>query len=372
MPRDFSYSGKKVEYGVLLPINIIESTGKRASTCYEDRYPLPMEKNGRKKWPIQCADPTRKLAGARDQTAHLAAYTKSMHAGPRERGCDVDSASHDVVVNKDKYARTSPNLSVSFPSDFFWITQAYIVIVNTFAMSDQEILFFDLPSRPPNKCWSLNPWKTRFVLNYKGIPYKTEWVEYPDIKPKFEGHLPPRDLYTIPTVVLPDGKWVTDSKEIARVLEEKYPEKPLHLDSPYIARLDTPTTGLFRAIAPVFIPGVPFNILNEASIPYFRRTREANIKTTLEKFQEGGGEKAWKAAQPHIEKIDALLKENTEGPFFEGKTVGFVDFQWGGILIFLQRLGDNAFEELLKHSSDPDLHLKFLEALKPWSERDDH
>lgn len=30
------------------------------------------------------------------------------------------------------------------------------------------------------------PRKTRLLLNYKGLDYKTEWVEYPDIKPRLE------------------------------------------------------------------------------------------------------------------------------------------------------------------------------------------
>lgn len=33
----------------------------------------------------------------------------------------------------------------------------------------------------------LNPWKTRFLLNYKNLNYKTEWTEYPDLRKKLEG-----------------------------------------------------------------------------------------------------------------------------------------------------------------------------------------
>ena len=34
--------------------------------------------------------------------------------------------------------------------------------------------------------WSLTRSKARMVLNFKGIPYTTEWVEYPDLAPKFK------------------------------------------------------------------------------------------------------------------------------------------------------------------------------------------
>ncbi|KAI2469524.1 putative glutathione S-transferase [Annulohypoxylon bovei var. microspora] len=239
-------------------------------------------------------------------------------------------------------------------------------------MSNQEIILFDLPSKPPNKAWSPNPWKTRFVLNYKGLPYKTEWVEYPDIKPKFQDHLPKADAYTIPTVVLPDGTWVTESLEIAKVLEKKHPEPSLHLDSPYIAKIFEQLTNMRNPIGPVFIPGVLFNLLNEASQDYFRTTREEAVGKTMEEYAKEGGASAWETAAPCVQKVTALLKENSEGPFFEGKTIGFADFIWGGWLLFMQRISDEAWAGALKASGEPEVHLKLLEALKPWSERDDH
>ncbi|KAH7153819.1 hypothetical protein DER46DRAFT_611994 [Fusarium sp. MPI-SDFR-AT-0072] len=49
-------------------------------------------------------------------------------------------------------------------------------------MSENEITFFDIPSRSPQVCWSMNTWRTRLLLNYKGLDYKTEWLEYPEIK----------------------------------------------------------------------------------------------------------------------------------------------------------------------------------------------
>ncbi|KAI0137641.1 putative glutathione S-transferase [Hypoxylon sp. NC0597] len=242
-------------------------------------------------------------------------------------------------------------------------------------MSSQEIVFFDLPSKPPNKSWSGNTLKTRFALNYKGIPYKTEWIEYPDIKPRFQDHLPKKDLYTVPTIILPDGTWVTDSSEIAKVLEEKHPEPSLHLDSPYLPKYAEQLVAVFKLIGPVYVPGVYKRILNEPSLDYFRTTREKWTGTTLEKYEESGGEggeKAWKAAAPHLQNITALLKENPDGPFFEGKTVGYVDFVHAAFLIFMRRIGEDYLEAALKASGDADVHLKLLEALKPWTERLDH
>ena len=47
----------------------------------------------------------------------------------------------------------------------------------------QEYVLFDLPGKD-GRAWSPNTWKVRSVLNYKKVPYQTEWIEFPDIVPK--------------------------------------------------------------------------------------------------------------------------------------------------------------------------------------------
>lgn len=163
-----------------------------------------------------------------------------------------------------------------------------------------------------------------------------------------------------------------DSWKIADVLEEKYPEPSIHLDSPYLPKVKELVAGAIGNIRGIFVPGV-HKILNEPSQVYFRRTREEAVGMTLEKLsEERGGEKAWKAAQPYFENVTALLKENTEGPFFDGKTVGFADFVWGGALLFLRSISEEVLQEGIKVGGDPEPHLKLLEALKPWWERDNY
>lgn len=70
-------------------------------------------------------------------------------------------------------------------------------------MASEQIVLFDLASRPPRSTWSLNPWKSdtppldqntqadkltaRLLLNYKGLNYRTEWLEYPEIQPRLQG-----------------------------------------------------------------------------------------------------------------------------------------------------------------------------------------
>ncbi|KAK0215070.1 hypothetical protein IW262DRAFT_1440636 [Armillaria fumosa] len=47
------------------------------------------------------------------------------------------------------------------------------------------ITIYDIPSIAPGSDWSPDVWKVRYVLNYKGLSYQTEWVEYPDIEPLY-------------------------------------------------------------------------------------------------------------------------------------------------------------------------------------------
>ena len=72
-------------------------------------------------------------------------------------------------------------------------------------------------------------------MNYKGVPYKTEWVEMPDITPKLKeiGGAPTKkkdsqDFYTLPAIHDSDtGRVITESTNIAAYLDEKYPDRPL-------------------------------------------------------------------------------------------------------------------------------------------------
>lgn len=56
-------------------------------------------------------------------------------------------------------------------------------------MTDQiepEIILYDLGSLQ-NEPFSPLAWRIRLMLNYKGIPYKTVFLEFPDIEPTLKG-----------------------------------------------------------------------------------------------------------------------------------------------------------------------------------------
>lgn len=49
----------------------------------------------------------------------------------------------------------------------------------------EELVLFDIPGKQ-GRSWSPNVWKVRAVLNYMKIPYRTEWIEFPDIEPRMK------------------------------------------------------------------------------------------------------------------------------------------------------------------------------------------
>lgn len=47
---------------------------------------------------------------------------------------------------------------------------------------EPEIILYDLASTK-NVCFSPVVWRIRLMLNYKKLPYKTIFLEFPDIEP---------------------------------------------------------------------------------------------------------------------------------------------------------------------------------------------
>lgn len=165
-----------------------------------------------------------------------------------------------------------------------------------------------------------------------------------------------------------------DSAKIARALEEAYPSAPsAHLDSPYHARVLEQVRAMMRLLPPVYIVNVVERILGEPSRPYWYRTRAEHVGMPLDRFAaEHPQAEAWDAAAPMIARVTEMLKEETGGPFFMGAQVSYADFIWGGLLVFFRCQGEEVLGELLARSGDAKVHMDLLEALSPWTKRNDH
>lgn len=252
--------------------------------------------------------------------------------------------------------------------------------------SPARIIFYDIPTKPPASGWTPNPWKTRILLNYKNLPYQTQWVEYPDIAanakrlgikatPQAHGwKSTPHEGYTCPAVTLPaipghPELSLQDSAAIAQELEKRYPTPSAHLDSPYVPRLAAALGPVQNATRPLWMPLVPRHLLSPASADYFRRTRNDALGKTLDEYEaQDGGEPAWRNAEPGLAAVAAMLGEHA-GPFFEGERPTYADFILATMLHFWKLLEPQALFGRVTAAHPPMLAL--YEACAPWLQRAD-
>lgn len=218
----------------------------------------------------------------------------------------------------------------------------------------------------------------RAALNFKGIPYKTEWVEYPDMAAKFESFgIPPTaenspSGWSIPAVRMPDGSYIMDSRKIADALESMKPEPSLRLDSGYVDRVQTAVLDTMKPLAPVIMPRIPEMVLNPSSAEYFRTTRAKRFGMPLEEFakSEQSGEVAWKGAEPGLREIAKILREHADGPFVLGKEPSYADLVLAGLLVMAARVDQNdVFQRITGFDG---VFAKHYEACQKFVDRDDH
>ena len=162
-----------------------------------------------------------------------------------------------------------------------------------------------------------------------------------------------------------------DSLRIAEALEKLQPEPSLHLDNGYIDRVQPVILDMQKSLGAIAMPRVPVKVLRPASQEYFSTTRAKRFGMPLPDLAKSdkAGENAWKAAEPHMAKLKAILHEHEDGPYVMGETVSFADFIIAGWWRFAQILDENdLFDRGLKYDESFGKH---YEACKQWLEKDD-
>jgi len=221
----------------------------------------------------------------------------------------------------------------------------------------EKIIFYDLPCKLQGKykAWSPNTWNTRFALNFKGIPYETEWVEFPDVEALCKKIGAPATgqkddgspYYSVPTIYDPSTKSVvTDSFKIALYLDKQYPDAPklfphntqalIHNTLETVGSVATPS--FFLVIADIWTS------LNEASQGYFRETREKKFAKKLEEITPEGSEQEealWKQLDGALKNVGELI-DLTGGPYIMGDTVSYADLLLAAQFIWVKRCWSGA------------------------------
>ncbi|KAI0063449.1 hypothetical protein BV25DRAFT_1824558 [Artomyces pyxidatus] len=220
-------------------------------------------------------------------------------------------------------------------------------------MSRQAITLYDIPSSVlEDKCWSPNVWKIRFALNFKGLPYKTEWVEFPDIEALAKRLGAPhtavrRDgspFYSVPIIYDPEAqKYVANALDIALYLDRAYPDTPPLFPRGAEAFIAVFEDAFMEKVVPHMIPLMMtrvINQLNDASKGFFRETREARLKAKLEDLAPPEKQEAlWGKLRGALGKFDAYAKfGGTEMPYFAGARMTYADMLAAGWLVWMKRL----------------------------------
>lgn len=167
--------------------------------------------------------------------------------------------------------------------------------------SRETIIFYDIASKPPRRTFAANPWKTRLALNYKGVKYRTEWIQMPEITSlrKQLGVPANRTLpdgtpyHTLPVIQdVEVGKLVGDTFEIALYLDSAYPDgrtlfrpNTTGLTAAFNSRVD----GIFTKYA-ILCSQMPFDSeVQDAVNAIFAKRAEAmsvNMKLDDEHMEE--------------------------------------------------------------------------------------
>jgi len=208
------------------------------------------------------------------------------------------------------------------------------------------IILYDIPSSIPGT-WSAHVCKARAVFNYKGIPYRTEWVEVPDIEPlsKKLGIKPngqKKDgspYYTLPAIYDPaTGTAIADSFAIAEYLENTYPDTPSVFPKGSAALQKAFEPTLVQNICPAWpfiIPAVALK-LNPRSEEYLRlRAISYGENVTVPTGEAGAGE--WGKFKKGLDVAHSyLVLTDKKGPYMMGDTISWSDIVLFGFLSFFK------------------------------------
>ncbi|PON25694.1 hypothetical protein TGAM01_v205579 [Trichoderma gamsii] len=238
-----------------------------------------------------------------------------------------------------------------------------------------EIVLYDLACTK-NVCFSPVVWRIRMMLNYKQIPYKTVFLEMPDIEPTLkELGLPPHDPatgntknYTVPAIYhVPTNKYVMDSPAVAKFIESTYPDPHVQLDSELGAKIMLKLRAELGPTVQKSIMPREALIFSPRAEAYFRRAREARIGRPLEELLEGEDE-AWEALEGDSQAIGALMRTNkADGPFILGARPSLTDFFVAGSMQTAKVIDEGVFQRILKLPG----HLEIYEACQPFMQKKD-
>ncbi|VUC25906.1 unnamed protein product [Clonostachys rosea] len=240
--------------------------------------------------------------------------------------------------------------------------------------SEPEFILYDLGSLQ-NEPFSPLAWRIRLMLNYKGISYKTVFLEFPDIEPTLKGFgIPPHKSqyvdYTVPAIHhLATNTYLMDSPAISEFIEAKYPHPAVPLTSELGLKIQEKFRDVINPIFRISVMPRVYHIISPRAQIYFRKSRETLTGLTLEELDDPAkADQAWKSADADLRQLsDWILTHKDDGPFVLGAQVSYTDFWIIGMLEWARVANRAAFERVMEYPGVKRIH----EACQPYMKKKD-
>ncbi|KAJ5580202.1 uncharacterized protein N7459_006187 [Penicillium hispanicum] len=240
-----------------------------------------------------------------------------------------------------------------------------------------EIVLYDLACTK-GLCFSPVVWRIRLMLNYKRIPYRTVFLEFPDIEPTLKDlGLVPGDSapglnpkYKVPAIQhVPTDTFIMESAPIAQFLELTYPDQPVPLTSDLGREIEAKSRAVVGAVFRTSLMPREIGILSPRAQEYFRRTRESSLGHRLEDLLDSEvEEQSWRTAEEGVSAVVELLQTHrADGPFVLGARPTYTDFFIAGSLQSARMVDEGVFQRIFKYPGFQDIY----EACLPYMEKKD-
>ncbi|KAG2178861.1 hypothetical protein INT43_001707 [Umbelopsis isabellina] len=209
------------------------------------------------------------------------------------------------------------------------------------------ITLYDLKRtrRPEDReSWSCNTWKTRILLNIKGLDYKTNYLHFLEISDVITKLDPDCSMPTVPTITDENGKVIRDSAAIARYIEDQHPEPTVFRggDTVHFFFDNWALKNLADPIYHIILLKM-YSELDDEAQAYFRESREKWFKMTLEEYA-GDREQHIKTVNDQLTLVAKTLNKND---YMMGDQVGYADIALASVLIMLEKVEPDVLNDCI-------------------------
>ena len=217
----------------------------------------------------------------------------------------------------------------------------------------------------------------RFILNYKKLPYRTVWIEFPDIEPiSHELGVAPTSKwpdgsgkYTVPLIFDPNTRTaVAESIVIARYIDDTYPDTPRVIPEGTAALQKCVAEFVWRTINLPLARNSRMEQLkfNPASVEYVQGVfRRRWGKKPEDLYSEDN----WVEIEQGFDALAGFLDFNGVGKegSFAGEKLCFADFEVAGHLQWIRTVsGENSEEWRRVCSWNGGRWRRFLDQFEPY------